>query len=121
MNKKSQAQDHIIFQSQNDISFLQRQINGNFSRQGECFKLWHVQPIYGFCGEPAESLNETRGGLYELADLTKSPEPDFGNLQVGTVFHLLRFSEYKPPLLSLKEIVFIKNRSRNPEAFQQVG
>ena len=121
MNIKPQAQDSVNPQRQDDISFFQRQINGNLARQDKCLELWHVHLKYGFCGKPPEGLDETCRGFYEMTDLTKSPESDFGNLEVRRIFHLFGFSKYKPALLSLEEIVFVKNPRRDPEPFQQVG
>jgi len=121
MDIKPQPQDAIIFQFQNDIPFLQRRINGNFACQDQCFKLCHVHPEDILRGKAAESLDETGCGFYKLTDLSKRPEPDFRNFEVRTILYLFGFAQYKPSPLSFKEIVFVKDRRRDPEPFQQIG
>jgi len=110
MDVKPEAQDAIIRQCEDDIPFLQRKINGNFTCQDQCFKLCHVHPEDILRGKAAESLDETGCGFYKLTDLSKRPEPHLRNLEVCSVFNLFGFSKYKPSLLSFKEIVFVEDR-----------
>ena len=73
---------------------------------------------YGFGGITAESLNETCGGFYELSHFSKGSEAHFGNLEACTVFNLLGFSQNKPSLFPLKEIISVKDICWDAEAFQ---
>ena len=118
MDIKPETQDATILQCEDDIPFLQRQINSNFACQDQCFKLCHVHLEDILRGKATESLDETGCGFYKLAHLSKRPEPDFRNLEVCPIFHLLGFTQYKPSLLSFKEIVFVKDRRRDSEPFQ---